>query len=53
MTTDDPIDKETQFKAVHSIVKRLAIEPIEEVSLLTKSYVAAGRSMVNVVPAPF
>jgi len=30
-TTDDPIDKETQFKAVHSIVKWLSIEPIEEV----------------------
>jgi len=30
-TTDDPIDKETQLKAVHSIVKWLSIEPIEEV----------------------
>jgi hypothetical protein len=34
-TTDDPIDKETQFKAVHSIVKWLSIEPIEKVSHLT------------------
>jgi hypothetical protein len=24
-TTDDPIDKETQFKAMHSIIERLGI----------------------------
>ncbi len=34
-TTDDPIDKEMQFKAVHSIVKWLSIEPIEKVPHLT------------------
>ncbi len=30
-TTDDPIDKETQFKVMHSTVEWLSIEPIEEV----------------------